>query len=286
MYFHPPTLDPGPLATLIGLALLVFLIIQPLATRPLVRRLGEPVEPGRPTRRTRLFHVGMALSLVELLGAAVFVATARVVTPSDLNLILLRTQEYGSSARPLLAGNLVAWTGTVAALTGAVMFVAALVLEKRRSGAASSATEPAGPPVLTDAERRWAVWSFTLGGLSTTVVLFVVVYPMVTVFAGPAPAIAAIALAFGWHQWESGHSQMLVMAMYGLLLALSHAQLFSGSLFVPLAAWCLVSYLYARQLTMLRDRLRQQPGQYTPWKPMLQVTMLDADGNPVPRRHR
>ncbi|WP_435106867.1 hypothetical protein [Nocardiopsis synnemataformans] len=54
MYFHPPTLDPGPLATLIGLATLLLLLAQPLLLWPLTRRLGEPAVPGRPSPLTRL----------------------------------------------------------------------------------------------------------------------------------------------------------------------------------------------------------------------------------------
>ncbi|WP_223830383.1 hypothetical protein [Nocardiopsis quinghaiensis] len=109
--------------------------------------------------------------------------------------------------------------------------------------------------------------------------LFVVVYPLVTVFVGPMAAAAAIALIMGGQQWGSGFQQMFTMAVYGLLMALTHAFLTSGSLFVPVAAWCAFAYLYGRALRRHRLRLSQAAAP-------LEVTMLDAEGTPVPRPGR
>jgi hypothetical protein len=280
VYFHPPALVPGPTATLIGLAALLFLLVQPWLMRPLTRRLGEPAEPGRPSPMTRLHRAGAWASLAELLLAVAFVGSARVATPADIGLVPPRLQEYDPGAPPLLAGDPLSWAGTAAVLAWAALFVAALLVERYRDGVRAEA--PGGPrvhiPDPTGAEWRGALWSFTLGGLSTTVVLFVVVYPLVTVFVGPLPAVAAIALLLGGQQWGGGFQQMLLMAAYGLLMALCHAFLSAGSLLVPVAFWCALAYFYGRSL-------RQQRLQVYGAAP-IEVTVLDADGNPVRRTGR
>ncbi|PDP89619.1 hypothetical protein CQJ94_00170 [Glycomyces fuscus] len=279
MYFHPPTLDPGPFAVLIGLAALLFLLAQPLLMRPLTRRLGEPAEPGRPSPLTRLHRAGAWVSLAEVLLAAAFVGSARVLTPADVGLAPPRLQGYDPGVPPLLAGDPVSWAGTAAVLVWAALFVAALLVERYRDGARAGA--PAGRIRLPDpagAEWRGMLWSFTLGGLSTTVVLFVVVYPLVTVFVGPLAAVAAIALLLGGQQWGSGFQQMSAMAAYGLLTALCHAFLFAGSLAAPVASWCALAYLYGRSL---RQRRLQLYGAAP-----IEVIVLDADGNPVQRTGR
>lgn len=281
MYFHPPTLDPGWLATLVGLATLLLLLVQPLLVRSLTRRPGQPGRVSPLTRRRRL---GALLSLTEVLAAAAFVASADVVTPADLGLIVPRLQGHEPEAPSPLAGDLVSWVGTVVILVAAAAFVAALVVQRRHDGAGGSgpASGPEDPVNWGDAEWRWALGHVTLGGLATTVVLFVVVYPLVTVFVGPLPAVAAVALALGWQEWGQGVRPMLTMAAYGALVALCHAILFSGSLFVPLVAWCLAAYCYVRYLRLLVRHYQRLTGQAAP----MEVTMLDADGNPVRRPGR
>ncbi|MEV6817670.1 hypothetical protein AB0M72_02840 [Nocardiopsis dassonvillei] len=68
------------------------------------------------------------------------------------------------------------------------------------------------------------------------------------------------------------------MAAYGALVVLCHAILFSGSLFVPVVFWCALAYAYGRSL-------RQQLLQISQAAPK-EVTMLDADGNPIRRPGR
>ncbi len=274
MYFHPPTLDPGPLATLVGLATLLFLLVQPL-----LRRLDASAGPGRASAWRRRRRLGAWLSLAEVLAAAAFVATADVVTSADLGLLVPRLQGYESDAPSPLAGDLVSWAGTVVILVAAALFTAALVVQRRRDGARESRqlTGADNPLNWGDAEWRWALWSITLRGLATTVVLFVVVYPLVTVFVGPLSAAVAVALVLGWQKWGSGFRPMSAMAAYGLLVALCHAILFSGSLFVPLVTWCLAAYCYVRYARLVIRQYQQLTGQAAP----MEVTMLDADGNPV-----
>ncbi|MFF8763808.1 hypothetical protein ACF07Q_04770 [Nocardiopsis dassonvillei] len=274
MYFHPPTLDPGWLATLVGLATLLLLLVQPLLVRSLTRRPGRPGRVSPLTRRRRL---GALLSLTEVLAAAAFVAAADVVTSADLGLIVPRLQGHEPEAPSPLAGDLVSWVGTVVVLVAAAAFVAALVVQRRHDGAGGSgpASGPEDPVNWGDAEWRWALGHVTLGGLATTVVLFVVVYPLVTVFAGPLAAVAAVALLLGGQQWGNGYQQTLVLTAYGALMALCHAFLSAGSLFVPVVFWCALAYAYGRSL-------RQQRLQISQAAPM-EVTMLDADGNPVRR---
>nr|WP_218909682.1 hypothetical protein [Nocardiopsis sinuspersici] len=287
VYFHPPTFDPGPAATLIGLGVLLFLVAQPLLMRPLVRRLGEPAEPGRPSALMRINLLGVWLSPVEILAAVAFVGSARVVTSADIGLIVPRVQEDEPDVLFSSAGDLMAWGGTIAASVWLALFAVVLLVERSRCGAASprSTTAQAGPSLPTDTELRWTLWSFALSSLSNTAALFVVVYPLVTVFVGPPAAVVAIALLLGWQQWGGGPLRMLRRALYGLLMALSHALLFSGSLFVPLAVWGLIVYLRSRSVRVLRQRLLQLP-QTESEPPPLQVTMLDADGNPVQRPGR
>ncbi|WP_444959961.1 hypothetical protein [Nocardiopsis sp. M1B1] len=280
MYFHPPTLDPGWLATLVGLATLLFLLAQPLLLWPLTRHLGEPAEPGRPSPLTRLQRVTVWVSMAEVLLAVVFVGSARVLTPADIGLVPPRLHGYDPEAPPVLADDPVAWAGTAAVLVWIALFVAALLVQRHRDGVRGQT--PPGQrvhlPDLTDAEWRSMPWSFALGGLATTVALFVVVYPLVTVFVGPLAAVAAVALLLGGQQWGNGYQQTLVLTAYGALMALCHAFLSAGSLFVPVVFWCVLAYAYGRSL-------RQQRLQISQTAPM-EVTMLDADGNPVRRPGR
>lgn len=280
MYFHPPTLDPGWLATLTGLATLLFLLAQPLLLWPLIRRLGEPAAPGRPSPLTRLQRATVWVSMAEVLLAVAFVGSARVVTPADIGLVPPRLHGYDPGAPPVLADDLVAWAGTAAVLLWTALFMAALVVQRHRDGVRGQT--PPGQrvhlPDLTDAEWRRMPWSFALGGLATTVVLFVVVYPLVTVFVGPLAAVAAVALLLGGQQWGNGYQQTLVLTAYGALMALCHAFLSAGSLFVPVVFWCALAYAYGRSLRQQRLQLFQAA-------PM-EVTMLDADGNPVRRPGR
>ncbi|MFD6953680.1 hypothetical protein A6A08_17515 [Nocardiopsis sp. TSRI0078] len=281
MYFHPPTLDPGPVATLIGFVTLVFLMAQPLLTRPLARRLGEPTEPGRPSPLMRLHHLGACLSFVEVLAAAAFVGTARVLTPADIGITPPRLQAYDPDVPSPLADDPVSWIGTAVVLVWAALFVAALLVARHLEGARPAEPAMGGIQLadLTDAEVRWMVWYTALGGLCTTAVFFVVVYPLVTVLVGPLAAAVTIALLLGGQQWGNGFQQMFTMAVYGLMLTLSHAFLTSGSLLVPVAIWCVFAYFYGRLLRRQRRRLSHAA------RPM-EVTMLDAGGDPVRRPGR
>ncbi|WP_223830382.1 hypothetical protein [Nocardiopsis quinghaiensis] len=155
MYFHPPTFDPGPAALLIGFAALLFLTAQPLLTRPLARRMGEPAEPGRPPPVTRLHHLGVWLSLVEVFAVMAFVASARVVTPADIGLVPPRLHEYDPDTPSLLADDLVSWTGTAVTLVWIALFVAILLVERYGGGAGPARTHAEQPGLSEWTDTDW-----------------------------------------------------------------------------------------------------------------------------------
>ncbi|OLT30653.1 hypothetical protein BJF83_08135 [Nocardiopsis sp. CNR-923] len=86
MVFHPPTFEPGPVATAIGVALIVCPILRPLVLRPLYAAARRPVPPQGPSPLVRLNRALAWWSLGEVLGGMLFIGTATGVAPADIGL--------------------------------------------------------------------------------------------------------------------------------------------------------------------------------------------------------
>ncbi|MFL1431568.1 MULTISPECIES: hypothetical protein [unclassified Nocardiopsis] len=274
--FHPPTFDPGPLATAVGLALLAHQIVTPLLHRRPIRRARTLARDGDHSAIARWNRRSVWECLVQLVAVTVFVGSATVVTPVDLGIFwpVMITEPSGR--------------GQVTMLFLLVFSVLSLVLGYALSVRAARA-ERAGLPLpkgaltpdqlslipRTAREQRARILPIALTALTLPMVNFVVFYPLLCSLTGDPLTVLFLLLCLGYWTW-SPQGRQVTLALGSLGAAGTFMFASDGSLLLPVALWA----VYALQdVLCTRPFLGQEPA-----APTLEVTVLDADGAPVPRR--
>ncbi|MBB6119872.1 hypothetical protein [Nocardiopsis algeriensis] len=270
MYFHPPTLEPGPAALTVAAAALLLTLSEPLLAGALRKRARGAPGPNAAGTGPALWF-----SAAELGAVVLFAATAVRVSPADLGLNLPDLD--GHTSRDLVPDGAGPLAPVVVALVllATAAYAGLLLRERRREPRREEAAPGAAP--MGEHEVGAAIAVFLCGGLATTVLQYALLYPVLALYGGPVAAVLGLAVLAGWQMWGSGPGMMAGHSLYTLLMALCYTLLFPGSLLVPAAAWCLLSYGAAG---MLRRAARAPNPQ---GRVPLEVIMLDADGNPVRR---
>ncbi|MFL1381926.1 hypothetical protein [Nocardiopsis protaetiae] len=265
MYFPPAAFDPGPLATVVGFATLLFLLLTPYVTS------GLPRLSAVFTRPPGFVAAGLALSAVELAAVVAFHTTA-VDGITLRELMPLELQGAAPEWRALVGDASPLWlvSGAVAVLFAT--FVVWAVRERAR------VPEPGHIP-----SARWSDWEMRLyrvglplGMLSSAVVYYSVLYPLLAAYLGPLTGVLAVALVAGWQHRASGPAAMLLFCLAEGFFLMVYAFALPGGLVLPLLFWVVFAALLGRMTA--RQRLHELG------EPTLEVTVLDADGAPVPRR--
>ncbi|MGW5878022.1 hypothetical protein ACWFMI_15905 [Nocardiopsis terrae] len=283
MYFHPPTLDLGPAAAWIGLALLAYHVFAPPLTRPWNSRFQELLlaDERAKAHRMALRLAGWCV-LAEVLLVMAFVGTAVAVTPADIGLAPPTFADRGSPGLVLLAAGLAA---------GFAYFLAALVranlrvLRYLRSGVVPAGTDRDQFLLLPRdlREHRARALVFALNVFSQVLVVYVVLFPLLATLTEPMLAVVVLGLLGGWQYVGHGGGQILVMSCLTALGLFLYATVLPGSLLVPLLVWGsygAVALGAERAMTGMPVPRVSRP------LPPLEVTVLDADGNPVERPGR
>ncbi|WP_159943237.1 MULTISPECIES: hypothetical protein [unclassified Nocardiopsis] len=279
MYFHPPTFDPGPVAALIGLGLLAFHLLLPLVQFPLLRRLRRQVLEGERAGVVRMAQGALWLSLAELLAVVLFVGSAASVTAADIGFAPLAVHRPESDT--LTAAVLVMWSSFG-------VFVALGVRNGLRAGrvadtADTRRVDPAQLALLPrrGREMRWTTLSLVVSFPVHTAVVYAVFVPLLmTLLGDPMLVLLVLVAVEGWGYLGRGAPTVVLMGSFGAMALFTYLFVLPGSLLVPLLYWALF---------VTADRMGAR-GWYgytggTESAPM-EVTMLDAEGNPVPSRGR
>ncbi|MEU0491294.1 hypothetical protein ABZ249_18855 [Nocardiopsis sp. NPDC006139] len=265
MYFPPAAFDPGPAATVIGFALLLFLLAVPYAVSALPRI--APVF----TRPSGLVALTLLLSAVEVAAVIAFHATAvHGLTLRDL--VPGGFQETAPEWRILVGEEPPLWlvSGAVAALFAT--FVVWAVRERAR------VPEPRHTPLARWSGGEMLLYRASLPlGLSCGVAAYyLVLYPLLAAHFGPLTGVLVVALVSGCQYRTSGPAAMLWCCVIEAGLLGLYAFVLPGGLAAPLLLWSLFGVVLGRMAA------RQRLGELG--DPVLEVTVLDADGAPVPRR--
>ncbi|NYH55041.1 MULTISPECIES: hypothetical protein [Nocardiopsis] len=280
MYFHPPTFDPGPAATLIGLGLLLAYVVLPPLMLVFHRRLRKEVAAGRREGIVRSYRAALWLSLAEILVVALFVGSAASVGAADIGLSPPAVQwadgVFGNGAI-LFPWLLLAVFAAINVSNGRKaadpVHRAALA---RSLGPAQAALMPAD-----GRENRWGALGLAVSMTTQVLVFYVVFYPLFMVFFGdPLPVVVALALLETWAWLGRGFGTMLIMGYFSAMVLATYAWAVPGCLLVPLVFWG----VFAGANAMAgRGWYGHTEESYTP---PLEVTVLDADGDPVQRPGR
>ncbi|MFV2196378.1 hypothetical protein [Nocardiopsis sp. LOL_012] len=266
--FSPPTFDPGPVATVIALALIAYMLLFPLLVRRVhVQAVKRPAGPAAPTPLSRLNRLSLVAGLLSVGAAAAFAATADGLIPAHVGLAgsaFLRWPLESVLPGAALPGVGLGFSVLVQVLVGAL---AALVLpvvlraqrpalaERLRSGlehmndprTAAFVPRSTGEVRLAAAARAAAV----LGSVAAT---YAVVVPLLTAGLGlPLWAVlvcvvaldAVPALALG----KEAASQIAVVSA---LSAAGYLFVTGGMLVLPLLLWSWIAAVNLHPLSLLR----------------------------------
>ncbi|WP_306369284.1 hypothetical protein [Nocardiopsis sp. CC223A] len=265
MYFPPATFEPGPTATVIGFATLLFLFLTPYLVSGLHRARAVL------TRPSGLAGLTLALSAVELAAVVAFHTTAvrgltlRDLAPGDIQL-------HGPEWRVLVGDVPPLWlvTGAVA-----VLFATFVVWASR-----NRSRVPEAPQVQlaqwSDRDMRRYRANLLLGMLSSVAVYYLVLYPLLAVYFGPLTGVLAVAMLAGWQYRASGAATMLAVCLSEGSILGFYVFVAPGGLILPL--------LWSVGFALLIGRRTAEQRAREIGAPALEVTVLDADGAPVPRR--
>lgn len=265
MYFPPATFDPGPVATAIGFATLLFLILTPYLVSGLLRARAVFTRPFGVAGLT------VALSAVEMAAVVAFHTTAvRGLTPRDLAPGDIRLQ--GPEWQMLVGDVPALWlvTGTVA-----VLFATFVVWALRNRSRVPEASQ-VRLAQWSDRDLRWYRVNLLLGMLSSVAVYYLVLYPLLAVYFGPLTGVLAVAMLAGWQYRASGAAAMLAACLSEGSILVFYAFVAPGGVILPLLLWSGFALLTGRRTAEQRVHELGEPA--------LEVTVLDADGAPVPRR--
>lgn len=280
MSFPLPTFVPGPVATVVALVLLAYYVASP----PLLRWLRAEKERRRtepdPTPMASEFRLGSWFVLVEVLLVMGFLGTASSVSPADIGWAPL------ALAEPEPLGLFLTGTG------GLVLFVF-VVLAVFRSYLRLLPHVRAGelPPgvrreeVLVSPRDRRELGFMAVGCALTTfsqaIVVYTVLFPVLVQATGSALLTALVlGLLGGWQYLGQGGGMIWVMAVMSIAGLLVYGLLFPGNLLVPVLLWA--SYYAAFLWGAIALAKLPVPRNSRSLHPV-EVTMLDADGNPVER---
>ncbi|WP_116246899.1 hypothetical protein [Nocardiopsis sp. FIRDI 009] len=245
MYFHPPTFEPGPVATAIGLALIVCLIAQPLLFRPLYAAIRRPVPPAGRSPLIRLHRATAWWSLGEVFAGMLFVGTASAVTPADIGLAL--PVFHGFADRPGLLSVALS-TAAFLALIVVPAVPRSWVLWRRLGGTLPANVQSRIPRrniVLLPrnaAERRAIVPSSLTWLLGWSVSVHWVVVPLLMNGFGfwAWDALVFVFLLTLWRGFGTGWRGAGTAALVGAIATGWYLFVFVGSLVTPLLVWGVV----------------------------------------------
>ena len=280
MYFHPPTLEPGPAATWIALALLAYHVSAPPLLRPVhARRFRPGSGEGRMPYAAHL-RMGGWLVLAEALAVMAFVGTATAVTGADLGWTAPRLADGDPLATALVgAGSLYLLVFFLVSLARAHRGLLAQV----RSGELPAGVDQNALLALPRDRReyRCMVGAGALGVLSHVLVVYTVLYPVLALaFGSPLLAVAALGLLGGWQYLGQGRGMVLTMTVLTSIGLVSYAVLVPGSLVVPLLVWACYSGV---ALGTARGFVGVPVPEASPAPHPVEAAGLDADGRPLER---
>ncbi|WP_017586655.1 hypothetical protein [Nocardiopsis ganjiahuensis] len=283
MHFPLPTLVPGPVATVIALVLFAYYVAAP----PLLHRLRARRDRLRthqnPTPMADEFRLGTWCLLVEALLVMAFLGTATAVSPADIGW-----------AVPILAdteplGHLLLGAGGLAVFVLLVLSLARVhirLLAHVRAGELPHGMRR--EEFLASPRDRWEL-GFLAGGcalsvLSQVLVVYTVLFPVLAQVSGSA-LLAALMLGLlgGWQYVGQGGGMIGTFAVLSTAGLLVYGLLLPGSLLVPVLLWA-GYYAVALGGSIALAKL-PIPRNSRPLHPV-EVTLLDADGNPVERPGR
>ncbi|QVJ00115.1 hypothetical protein KGD82_14580 [Nocardiopsis eucommiae] len=280
MYFQPPTLDPGPVATVVALVLLAHCVVSPpLARSRAAARCRRGTGPHT-THHAESLRTGAWFLLFELLLVMAFVGTADGVSVADLG--------WSAPAPGDLPEPVLALAGTV--LVGG--FLAHLLTLARSNGALLRRVRSGRPLPEEDWYRvlrlpgdRRGFRALAVGRalvvLSDVLVVYTVLLPMMTLAFDSVPfVVTVLTLLLGWRHVGGGGETLWTQTLLALLGLLLYTLVLPGSVWGPVlvgaAHWAVV---LATQRALVGLPV---PGRARPL-PEVRVTMLDADGKPVER---
>lgn len=286
MHFPLPTFVPGPVATVIALLLLAYYVASP----PLLRWSHERkhrhcADQGRcghqyPGRVVSQFRRLCWFLFAEVLLVMAFLGTATAVSPADIGWAPL------ALADPEPLGLLLTGAG---GLTAFVLLLVSLASSHVRfvSWARSGQLPPEVRREFLEASPRnrreigLVVASGPLSLLSQVLLVYTVLFPVLAQATGSA-LLAALVLGLlgGWQHVGQGGNSMWVQGAMSTAGLLVYGLLFPGSLLVPVLLWS--GYWVIALSTAVVLASRPLPESVRPLHPV-EVTMLDADGNPVER---
>lgn len=280
MYFQPPTLDPGPVATVVALVLLAYSVLSPPLARSWAAARCERGTGPHTTHHADGLRAGAWFLLVEVLLAMAFVGTADGVSVADLG---WSAPVPGDLPEPVLA-----LAGTV--LVGGFL---AYLLHLARSNRALLRRVRSGRPLpeeewfrvlqLPGDRREFTALAVgrALGVLSDVLVVYTVLLPVMTLAFDSVPLVVTVlALLLGWQHVGGGGETLWTQTLLAVLGLLLYTIVLPGSLVGPVlvgAAYWTVVLGTQRPLVGL-----PVPGRARPL-PEVQVTLLDAHGEPVER---
>ncbi|CAL9358635.1 hypothetical protein SUDANB121_00628 [Nocardiopsis dassonvillei] len=274
--FHPPTFEPGPLAAAVGLVLLVHQIVTPLLYRRPMRRARTLARGGDYSALARWNRRSAWECLVQLVMVMVFVGSATVVTPVDLG-IFWPVMITESSGRGQVVMLLLSVFLVLSPALGYVLSVRAARAERAGRPLPKGALTPEQLSLVprTAREQRARILPVALTALTLPMVNFVVLYPLLCSLTGDPLTVLFLLLCLGYWTW-SPQGKQVTLALGSLGAAGTFMFASDGSLLLPVALWA----VYALQdVLCLLPFLGQEPA-----TPALEVTVLDADGEPVRRR--
>lgn len=280
MHFPLPTFVPGPVATAIALVLLAYHVVSPpLLWRLRTRRDRRRTEPD-PTPMASEFRLGTWCLPVEALLVMAFLGTATAVSPADIG------WAAPAVADPEPLGHLLAGAGGLAVFVLLVLALARShlkLLAHVRAGALPSGVrrEDLLPSPRDRRELGFMAGCCAVTVLSQVLVVYTVLFPVLAqVFGSALLAALVLGLLGGWQYVGQGGGMIGTMAVLSTAGLLVYALLLPGSLLVPVLLW--VSY-YAVVTGVAIALARLPIPQNSRSRHPVEVTMLDADGNPVER---
>ncbi|GAA1465885.1 hypothetical protein NE857_17735 [Nocardiopsis exhalans] len=280
MHFPLPTFVPGPVATVIALILFAYYVAAPPLLRSWRARQKRRLAPkGRTPYATGFRHAAWCL-LAEVLAVMAFLGTARSVSPVDIGWapVVLADPE------PL--GLLLVGAGGLAVFVLLVVTVARSNLKLLQHVRSGELPPQVSREELLELPRERRELGAMAGGyavvvLSHLLVVYTVLFPVLAQATDSALfAVLALGLLGGWQYVGHGGGMIWMMAVLTTAGLLVYALLLPGSLLVPVLLWggyWTVVLGTARALIGLPI-----PQNARPLHPV-EVTMLDADGNPVER---
>lgn len=281
MPFQPPTLDPGPVATVIALVLLAYHVFAPPLWRSRNARRSRRLAQGDRTPFVDDLRHGSWFVLLEVLLVMGFVGTATVVTPADVGMGAPTLAE----ASPLL----LVLAGT-ALVIGYPAYLLMIVLSARtalahlREGRMPPGMDRAGLVHLPAArgELRLTSLGYALNVLCHVLSVYVVLFPVLSGFLdSPLLVVIMLGLLTGWQYLGQGGNTIATMTLSATVALAVYTWLVPGSLLVPTLLWA--GYGVAVHIGMRGFLGVPIPDQARPLHPV-EVTLLDAEGRPIEGR--